>query len=136
MINIVIACGGGFSSSFIASRIEKDFAGRNLDKEFSVTFLPLAILKERHENVDVAMLCPHLRYQAESWLEKERVSFPVYMIPSRLYALIDADIIIEDAVDIIEIFRNNPANPACFPGEEDCIHNKRETSYRRFREKN
>lgn len=131
MIKIVICCGGGFSSSFMAKRIEKEIIELGYENDFETTFMPFGRFMKNPEGYDVAMLCPHLRYKATEWLANKELDFPVYMIPTQIYGLMTAETIIEDAQDIIEVFKKNHTNLAYFEGEGDCTQNMRKVSYRR-----
>ena len=63
MLKIVICCGAGMSSSFLAQRLQREVEKRGLQDEINVDFYPLeaagvANAKEKLENYDVAMCCP------------------------------------------------------------------------------
>ena len=130
MINVVICCAGGFSSSFLARKVDKEIKEMGYEDKIHVIFKPFGNFKREHDECDVVMLCPHLRFDAENWLKENELDFPVYMIPTQIYGLIGAKTILEDAQDIIEVYKNNHINPAYFPGESDCTQNKRKVSYR------
>lgn len=131
MISIVVCCGGGFSSSFMAKKVEKEIIDLKKENDFKVTFMPFGSFMKNPEGFDVAMLCPHLRYKAQEWLKDIELDFPVYMIPTQLYGLMTAETIIEDAEDIIEVFKQHHENLAYFAGEGDCTRNMRKVSYRK-----
>ncbi len=131
MINIVICCGGGFSSSALATRMQKELVQEGMDNEYHISFRPFHDLKEQHDDVDVAMLCPHLLHNARSFASEEDLNFPLYMIPTRIYGLMNCQTIVEDAVDIIDVFNKKHENLAHFEGEDNPLTNPRTRSYRR-----
>ena len=130
MIKIVICCGGGFSSSFMAKKVEKEIEQLGLDKQYHVTFMPFGSFKRQFDDFDVAMLCPHLRHSAQRWADSEKVSVPLYVFPPQIYGLMNAKIIIEDATDVIELYKETGKNLVFFPGEEEVLTNNRKVSYR------
>ena len=99
MLKIAIVCGGGFSSSALASHLEKDVQAKQLENEVHFTFIPAAHIVERQDEVDVALLCPHLEIFAKQYASSFHI--PIYIIPPRLYGLMPVDAFIEDAQDIL-----------------------------------
>lgn len=43
MIRILLCCGGGFSSSAIATRMEKEIKEKNLEDKYNIEFLPFGL---------------------------------------------------------------------------------------------
>ena len=130
MVKIVICCGGGFSSSFMAKKVEKEIEELDLDKEYNVTFMPFGSFKKKFKEYDIAMLCPHLRHNANNWVKQENVDIPIYVLPPQIYGLMNAKIIIEDAQDVIDLYKKTKTNLVFFPGEEETLTNQRKVSYR------
>lgn len=133
MIKIVICCGGGFSSSALATKMQKELVEKNLADKFNISFRPFGLLKKELTDCDVAMLCPHLLHDARKFVSDNTVDFPIYMIPTRIYGLMSAETIVEDAEDIIEVFSKNKKNIACFEGEDNPLTNHRIVSHRRIK---
>ena len=131
MLKIYICCAGGLSSSVLAKKVRKELIELNKQDEVSIDFMSFGSFKKNQPESDVVMLCPHQRFAAEDWLKKVTVDYPVYNIPPQIYGLIDAQTVIEDGEDIIEIFKKDHLNPAYFPGERELINNKRKVSYRK-----
>lgn len=130
MLKIAICCGGGFSSSALASHLEKSIKKEKLDKDFSFIFIPFLELEKRQKEVDIAMLCPHLQ-----WALKEKAklfNIPITVIPPRLYGLMSARDFIEDAQDIISLWNKNNINPVYFDDEPNILKVTRNVSHRRF----
>ena len=129
MLKIAIVCGGGFSSSALASHLEKDVQGKQLENEVHFTFIPAAHIVERQDEVDVALLCPHLEIFAKQYASSFHI--PIYIIPPRLYGLMPVDAFIEDAQDILAMYHNHPANPMHFEDEPRPLRVMRTTSHRK-----
>ena len=115
MIRIAIVCGGGFSSSALAAHLEKDVKAMHL--------------KDRQDEVDVALLCPHLQIFAKQNADKFHI--PVYIIPPRLYGLVPVDAFIEDAEDILALYQKDPHNPMLFDDEPQPLRVSRTVSHRK-----
>jgi len=132
MLKILVCCGGGFSSSAMVQYCTKDLIAKGLDSDYQVEFLPIHLfLNEKKFDYDVVMLCPHLRYAIDDWLKKNKVDFPIYFLPPRIYGYLTAETVVEDALDVIELYKKTGVNPVFFPGEENLIMNKRMVSHRR-----
>ena len=129
MLKIAIVCGGGFSSRALASHLEKDVKEKHLENEVSFSFIPSPHIVARQDEVDIALLCPHLDFFARQYASSFHI--PVYIIPPRLYGLMPVDAFIEDAQDILAMYRDNPHNPMHFEDEPKALKVMRTTSHRR-----
>ena len=98
MLRIAICCGGGFSSSALAAHLEKESEEKGLKERASFIFIPILHLLDRMDEVDVAMVCPHMEMQVRK--DAPKYTIPVTIIPPRLYGLMPAQSFIEDAEDI------------------------------------
>lgn len=131
MLKIAIVCGGGFSSSSLAAHMEKQVKENHLEDKVSFEFIPIAHLLDRMNEVDIAMVCPHMEYE----IRKHAGDFtiPVTIIPPRLYGLMLARDYIEDAEDLIEIWKKGTdTNYVKFPDEPRPLSVKRTVSHRRW----
>lgn len=131
MIRLVICCGGGFSSSFLAAHVAKEIKKQQKETEIEVSFKAFTLFKKEYQNYDVAMLCPHLYQSAKLFVEEAQPTIPLYMIPPLIYGTMRLQDLLEDAQDILAIFNENHVNLAHFPGEENALQIKRQKSYRR-----
>lgn len=131
MLKIIICCGGGFSSSALAAHLEKEVHEKHLEERASFEFVPFIHLRDRKEPYDIAMLCPHLQSEMLR-LQKESYPAPLYFIPPRLYGLMNAESFIEDAEDIIALWKQKPATVVTFPDEPRPLAVRRMTSHRRW----
>ena len=122
MIRILICCAGGFSSSAMAANVKKQIEQNGLGQQVAIDFSPLSGAPKVMQHFDVIVTCPHLRYQLKDFNEKAiKNQLPLYVLPPRMYGIMDVNEIYEDALDIVENFKKNPVNPYFFPGEEDIM---------------
>lgn len=131
MFRMVICCGGGFSSSFIATKLTNRLKQRNLEGQVSVDFMSLHLVGEHLSEFDVVCCCPHLRTAMPGFLEKYRPEIPVYFLPQRMYGMMDFDQIYQDALDCVTLFGETGINPVVFPNEENFFKIMRTDSYRK-----
>lgn len=129
----MITCGGGFSSSSIASNLNKQVIENGLADRARFLYKPFDFegIGDNVGEVDVIFLCPHLQFQSRQ-LAKEFPDKPFYMIPTRMYGIVNAEDYIEDAEDVIAAFRETGKNPFCFEGEESAIKVARTVSHRKW----
>ncbi len=129
MLRIAICCGGGFSSSALAKHLEDDVINHGLDDKAKFIFIPFHYLESRQDEVDVAMLCPHLEWKMKQTAHKYHI--PLYIIPPKLYGLMAAGDFIDDAEDVLAIWENTHTNPVTFEDEPVPLRIKRMVSHRR-----
>ena len=130
-MKILICCGGGFSSSYVAMRMQNEINARHLENQYQVDFLPFSLILEKFEEYDVIMLCPHLKMDLAKLLKIHSLDKPIYLLPPRIYGMMTLDAIIEDGEDIIQLFESDHHNPVVFPGEENLLRIQRHQSYRK-----
>ena len=73
MIKILLCCGGGFSSSAIATRMEKEIKEKNLEDKYSIEFLPFGLGLKELDRFDVVILCPHLKVELDRALKNQTI---------------------------------------------------------------
>lgn len=131
MLRILICCGGGFSSSALAGKVDKEIKANNIEEEVSISFSPFSIAHERVDDFDVIMCCPHLKFAVNN-LAKNKIqnNVPIYILPPRMYGTMELEEVVQDAKDVIEKFKMNPKNPVSFDGEENVMKITRFKSYR------
>lgn len=144
MLRMAICCGGGFSSSTMAAHLNKQIEQKGLGDELFLEFIPFANLygddsafisgvqRERQDEVDVALLCPHLEWDAKRAVEAGKLRIPIFVLPMRLYGLVDIENLIEDAEDVLELWNNGTPNIVTFPDEPRSVVAKRTVSHRRW----
>ena len=85
MIKILLCCGGGFSSSAIATRIQKDIEKNNLKEKAYIEYSPFSISLEKINDFDIMICCPHLNIYVKQLLKKQNVPIPIYVLPPKIY---------------------------------------------------
>jgi PTS system cellobiose-specific IIB component len=90
------------------------------------------IQRDRQDEVDVALLCPHLEYDAKRAADQGKLRIPVFVLPMRLYGLVDIENLIEDAEDVLELWKAGTPNVVTFPDEPRSVVAKRTVSHRRW----
>jgi cellobiose PTS system EIIB component len=133
MIKILLCCGGGFSSSALATKVQKDIVEQNLQNEYYIEFSPFGLAKEKMQDFDIVVCCPHLRFEVKRLMETVHPDKPFYILPPRMYGLLDIRDLSLDAVDAIELFNRTKINPVHFPGEENTIRIIRNVAYRNWK---
>lgn len=134
MLRMVICCGGGYSSSFMAQRVRKEIKDKGYEEFIMVEFQPFRIFKEKYKDYDVAFLCPHLLYDAKNLANTKEVKTPMYIIPSKMYGTMRLKDLVEDAEDIIHLYRETKSNPIHFE-DEDFLEMRRDVSHRQWKVK-
>ena len=132
MIRIAICCGGGFSSSALAAHLESEVREKNLADRAGFIFIPINELVRRQNEVDVAMVCPHMEFKVKEESRKGSYTIPVTIIPPGLYGLMPAMDFIDDAEDILELWKNGKKNMVVFGDEPRPLAVKRTVSHRRW----
>lgn len=132
MINILLCCGGGFSSSAIAQRMEKEIVEKQLDQQYHIEFLPFSVGLEEMDRFDVIILCPHLKIELERAQKKYQINKPVYLLPPKMYGLMKFEEIRIDIEDVMKMYQENPTVPVKFPGEDNLLRITRGEAYRKY----
>ena len=132
MIKVLICCGGGFSSSYMAKALQDDIISKGYQEKMTVDFSPFLESYQVKDNYDVVMCCPHLTLKVSEYLEKYGKNVPYYIFPSMMYGRMYVKDIYRDALDIIEGFKQTQMNPFFFPGEDGYFVSKRVHCYRHY----
>ena len=144
MLRIAICCGGGFSSSTMAAHLNKQLAESPYKDEVTLEFIPFSGLwgesaafhsgrqEQRQDDVDVALCCPHLEYPAKDAAKQGKLRIPVFILPMRLYGQINIEGVIEEAEDVLELWKAGVPNPVVFPDEPRSMTSMRTVSHRRW----
>lgn len=130
MIRILLCCGGGFSSSAIATRMKKEIKEKNLEDKYSIEFLPFGLGLKELDRFDVVILCPHLKVELDRALKNQTIDKPLYLLPPKMYGLMKFDEIIVDIEDVMKMYQENSVVPVKFPGEDNLLRITRGVAYR------
>lgn len=130
MIKILLCCGGGFSSSFIAERMKKEIIEYHMEEKVLIEFSPFSLALKKINDYDIMICCPHLNIYVQQLVKKQNVSIPIYILPPRMYGSMEIKEIYQDAYDVIEMYNQNPINPVHFPGEDNVLRITRKCAYK------
>ena len=126
--NIDLLWGGGFSSSYVTTRMQKQIKENHLENQVQIDFSPFSLMHEVIDQYDVVMCCPHLLMDIK--LHFKDTGVPLYVLPPRMYGLMKLTEIVDDAKGVIDIYKQTKQNPVYFPGEENILRVTRINSYR------
>lgn len=145
MLRIAICCGGGFSSSTMAAHLNKQLKEKHLEDKVFLEFIPFGnlykggegafvngVTTDRQDEVDVALLCPHLEYPAKTAVKEGKLRIPVFVLPMRMYGLVDIENFIEEAEDVLALWKAGTPNVVTFPDEPRSMTAPRTISHRRW----
>ena len=128
MIRVLLCCGGGFSSSYVAERMKKEIIAKNLSNQLEMEFSPFSLVLEKIDNFDINIYVKQL-------LEKTDVQVPIYILPPRMYGNMEIEEIYQDVIDLLEIYQQTHMNPVHFPGEENVLKITRQKAYKHVYQK-
>lgn len=136
MMKILLCCGGGFSSSALAVRMQKEIVEKGWEDKYSIEFLPITLGIKVVDDYDVVLLCPHLKVELNRAF-KEGLTFnkPIYLLPPKMYGLMKLEEIVCDCEDVIKMYQENPTVPVTFPGEDNLLRVTRGVAYRHYKNK-
>lgn len=130
MIRIAICCGEGFSSGFLSRHLAMNTVRENLQDQVSFEFIPFYQLYDRQNEVDIAMIMPHIEPQVRK--DTREYSIPLYIIPYKVVIKPTVRDYLDDAEDILAMADGKPGI-YCFPGEELITRVSRLVSYRKYK---
>lgn len=128
LLKILICCGGGFSSSYVTTRMQKEITEKHLEDQVYIGFSPFSLMDEVIDQYDVVMCCPHLLISIKQNFKDTGI--PLYVLPPRMYGRMELEEIMDDAKGVINLYHKNHQNPVYFSGEENILRVKRYKSYR------
>ncbi|QNO15071.1 PTS sugar transporter subunit IIB [Alkalicella caledoniensis] len=133
MIKILLCCAGGFSSSSLSTKLEKEIKESNLQNEFYIEFSPFLLSLSKISEFDIIVCCPHLRLEVQKLVKESNPDIPIYILPPRMYGVIYFKDLALDVTDIIDMYNKNKTNPVHFPGEEHTLRITRNVAYRNYK---
>lgn len=132
MVKILICCLGGFSSSAMSVKMSNEIKEKGYEDRVSIDFMPFTLSHEVMDQYDVVMCCPHLKFTIGTFMQKhENIETPIYLLPPKMYGTMNVEDVYEDALDIVEGFKETKMNPFHFPNEDNVMRIKRVCSYRK-----
>ena len=132
MVKILICCLGGFSSSAMSVKMSNEIMEKGYEDQISIDFQPFALSHDVMNQYDVVMCCPHLKFEISTFMKKYGdIETPIYLLPPKMYGSMNVEDVYEDALDIVEGFKETKMNPFHFPNEDNVMRIKRICSYRK-----
>lgn len=100
MKNILLACGAGASSGFIAQKMRK--AAQKQGLEISIKAVSDTEIMENVEEIGVLLLGPHLKHKFEE-IQKEvgLLGIKVSVIDRKYYATLDGESVLKQALELM-----------------------------------
>jgi cellobiose-specific phosphotransferase system component IIB len=129
MLKIAICCGEGFSSGFLSRYLAKATLQEKLQDDVKFIFIPFYQLYERQDEVDIAMIMPHIEPHAKN--DKREYHIPMYVIPYKVVIKPKVEDYLEDGLDIMEM-SGGKGGIYRFPEEELTQHVSRLESHRKW----
>ena len=100
MKNILLACGAGASSGFIAQKMRKAAQKQGLD--ISIKAVSDTEIMENIEDVGVLLIGPHLKHKFEEILnEVEPYGVKASIIDRKYYATLDGEAVLKQALELV-----------------------------------
>ncbi|MFV0395352.1 MAG: PTS sugar transporter subunit IIB [Coprobacillaceae bacterium] len=129
MIRILLCCGGGFSSSALATKMKKDIITEGMEEKVDIDFYPFTIAKDKYQDYDIIMCCPHLKMYIKEFIERIKPTIPLYVLPPRMYGMMNIKELYQDAKDVVSMYKETNTNPICFPGKENTLRVTRDVAF-------
>ncbi|QQK08373.1 PTS sugar transporter subunit IIB [Miniphocaeibacter halophilus] len=102
MLNILLVCSAGMSTSMLVQRMQEEADGRGLEAKISA--VGSAEIDSASKDADVILLGPQVRYQLKSIQGVVNNEKPVTVISSNIYGLMDGKKALDLAISEIENF--------------------------------
>ena len=133
MIKILLCCAGGFSSSALSSKVEKEIIENNMQNDYFIEFSPFLLVNKKMSEFDIIVCCPHLIFEVKKLLKNLTPNIPIYILPPKMYGLMKFKELALDVVDIIDLYNKTKINPVHFPDEENTMTVNRHVAYRNWK---
>lgn len=99
MINIVLFCGGGMSTSLLAAKMKEAAKGRGL--ETTVEAYPLSQVETIGPTADIVLLGPQIRHNKHR-VEAALPGKPIEVIDMAAYGMIDGDKVMDQVCQTLK----------------------------------
>lgn len=130
MIKILLCCAGGFSSSALSNKMNKEILDNNMQNDYYIEFSPFMLVNKKMSEFDIIVCCPHLIMSVKKLVENSNPDKPIYILPPRMYGLMNFKELVLDVIDAIDLYNRTEKNPVYFPGEENTMEVTRYVAYR------
>ena len=101
MKKVLIVCGAGASSGFMAKNIRIELKSRGLTDEYSVIARSDSELSEYIDEIDMLLIGPHLKYlyEEEKAYCQKHGNVPVYVIDQQAYGSLNGKAIVDFIIE-------------------------------------
>ncbi len=99
MINIMLCCASGMSTSLLVEKMKKAAKEENI--EVDIWAVGANEVKANAQKADVILLGPQVRY-AQKKIESEAPGVPVANIGMREYGMMNGAAVLKQAIDLVE----------------------------------
>lgn len=101
MTKVLLACGAGASSGFIAQQMRKAAKKKKLD--FSISAVSDTVIMDNIDGVSVLLLGPHLAHKLDEVKRQvEPTGTKVALIDKNHYATLDGEGVLNKVIDLLE----------------------------------
>lgn len=91
---ILLCCGAGMSSGFLAQNMRKSASKRNIS--FEIDAITGSDIESYIEDVDILLIAPHLTYAKDELIETaKQFNKPTLIIPEDIYGTLDGERLID-----------------------------------------
>lgn len=97
MINILLCCSAGMSTSLLVTKMQKSAKERGIEAQ--IWAIPVDEAKLEVEKADVILLGPQIKF-LQSEIEEIAPDKPIGVIPMRSYGLMDGESILDLALNM------------------------------------
>lgn len=98
MINILLCCSAGMSTSLFVQKTNDYASKNNIDIETQA--IPFSNINDHLESADVIALAPQIRFQKEK--AQELTSKPVYVVDMRDYGTMNVEKVLSEIMKLAE----------------------------------
>ena len=99
MLKVVLCCGSGASSGFMAQNIKKAAKMRGL--ELDVTARSESLIESFLDQTDIVLIAPHLKAESEL-IAKRCGTVPTMVIDRQSYGMLDGEKVLNRILEILD----------------------------------
>lgn len=99
MLKVVLCCGSGASSGFMAQNIKKAAKKRGLEME--VTARSESLIESFLDQTDIVLIAPHLKAESEL-IAKRCGAVPTMVIDRQSYGMLDGEKVLNQVLKVLD----------------------------------
>lgn len=101
MINIILLCAGGMSSSLLMKKVAEAAEKEGIEISVSAHGVDFAKEVSKSKNADIILIAPQVRYMIDK--VKKEVTIPVALIEMKTYGLMNGKAIIDQVKELLKV---------------------------------